>query len=645
MTTHNVGWRFPPTNGGQVDGFNHSGIAHFGGNPLLSLAREAIQNSLDARASAKPVCVSFEIHEVKDGDAYGKSQLAAAVAASIAATSADRKAQSVLERAAECLRKKTLTFLRVADYDTSGLHDDHWLALVKKQGTSVKDNPGAGGSHGLGKYAPFALSPLRTVFYWSIFKEGSIAREQFQGKAVLTSHEGPEGETQGTGFFGVVEGCDKLTADNIPEAFRRVETKRRLGCGTSLWIAGFSNAKGWQHRIARSVIENFFLAIHDKKLTVVVDPDEELEAHHLMEIDHDTLPAWFEFLRTADHNADDSGEWALKEARIFWEMVGDESAVVREKEDGDLGHCKLWIRVEDGLPSMVALARQTGMVVTAQQRKLLRFPNMMDFAALCLFDSEKGNELLRGMENPQHNQFEPNWLPEPEQRKGRRALDRVVEWIRTEIREVAKRQVSEHATVITELARLLPDLEPDEAFGEREDGDPGFESAPVIRPKQLRRRVVPLDDYDAGVGDDGDGDDVGGHGGGGGGGQGAGDGHGGDGDGQGGTGSRGGSSGRSTLDLEDVRFTRVRGADNHYSVSFTPKVTGIASLRFSEAGDSTALDRRDVRVLDSDGRTMSVDSLVLTAGRRRAVTITSSEPIGGRAWRLTAVRPLTENGT
>jgi hypothetical protein len=43
MTTEEIGWRFPPTNGGRVDGFNDPGIANFNGAPLSSLARETIQ--------------------------------------------------------------------------------------------------------------------------------------------------------------------------------------------------------------------------------------------------------------------------------------------------------------------------------------------------------------------------------------------------------------------------------------------------------------------------------------------------------------------------------------------------------------------------------------------------------------------------
>lgn len=643
MKSHKVGWRFPPTNGGRVDGFNDPGIAHFAGTPLLSLAREVIQNSLDARASSDPVFVSFEIHEVKDNEAYGNRELQDAIAACLHASRDDAKARTVLERASKSLQKRRLTFLRVADYNTNGLHDDHWLALVKKQGTSVKEKRGAGGSHGIGKYAPFALSPLRTVFYWSKFSHGSESREYFQGKAVLMSHEGTEGETQGTGFFGILDGCEKLADTQIPKAFGQVESQRISTYGTSLWIAGFPNTKDWQLRIARSVIENFFLAIHDKKLVVIVEPGDGLD---MFEINHQSLEHWFDLLLKAEANTNDSGEWALDEAQTFWEMVRDESAVVKEKEDSDLGHCKLWIRVNEGLPSKVALARQTGMVITAQQKGLLRFPNMLDFAALCLFDSERGNELLQGMENPQHNQFEPNWLPESEQNKGRRALARVVAWIRDEIRTVAARQVSDQSTVVTELARLLPDLEPDEAFGGGEgNAEAGFHGGPVIRPKQLRRRVVSLQTDGDDSGENGEEDDRGDRGGGRGGGNGHGDGGGGEGEGKGGSGRMGGAVARSSLDIEDVRFVQLKGTSNQYRVSFTPKETGIAALRFSEAGDSVAMDRHDVRVLDENGNVISSDALPLVAGQRVAVEITSSQPIAGRAWRVTAVYRPTARGT
>ena len=70
-----IGWHFPPTNGGRVDGFNDPGIAHFKGSPYSSLARETIQNSLDARATSdQPVHVSFEMIELSPED-VGQAEL------------------------------------------------------------------------------------------------------------------------------------------------------------------------------------------------------------------------------------------------------------------------------------------------------------------------------------------------------------------------------------------------------------------------------------------------------------------------------------------------------------------------------------------------------------------------------------------
>jgi hypothetical protein len=55
-------WFFPSNNGGQESGFNDAGVETFKGNIDRYLAREAIQNCLDAVANhLKPVRVVFEL--------------------------------------------------------------------------------------------------------------------------------------------------------------------------------------------------------------------------------------------------------------------------------------------------------------------------------------------------------------------------------------------------------------------------------------------------------------------------------------------------------------------------------------------------------------------------------------------------------
>ncbi len=645
-----IGWRFPPTNGGRVDRFNDPGIAHFDGNPLVSLARETIQNSLDATAGTGAVQMSFEIEEVARRDALGRDELAAAIDACLEEIGDDDdKARAMLSHASELLQRGRLPYLRVSDRNTTGLRHGHWKALVKWQGASVKERRSAGGSHGIGKYAPFAVSPLRTVFYWTRFEQDGTPCERFQGKAVLMSHTEPDSdgtETQGTGFFGIVDRCRELSGDSIPERIRRVERAAGRGNGTSLWIAGFRTTGDWQRGIARSVITNFFYAIEHQMLSVVIEPNDEMHDCDLMQIDQSTIFEWFGHLAPnipAGEPRSDEDD-AVAEAYQFWDVTRNDDPTA-EKEDADLGHCRLWVRVSEGLPSKVGFVRGTGMLITTQQTGLMRFRGLNDFIALCVFESDRGNELLRNMENPQHDRFEPDRLPEDERRRGRRALKRIATWIREEISKCATPRSEGEATDLDELAQYLPDLQPDEEFDppDRKDGERGFggRDVVVLKPRPVVVRPLPTAAEES---DDGAGDDTGGGGGGGGVGEndgGEGDGIGPDeGAGAGGDGGRGGGAGLETVPISDVRLVPVQGDENRYRVSFLAASGGRVRLELSEAGDSGAIGRGDVQAFGMDGEPLELDGVDLTEGERTAIEITGTDPIGGRAWRVRALREV-----
>ena len=634
-----IGWRFPPTNGGRIDGFNDPGIAHFTGAPFASLARETIQNSLDASlATGDPVHVIFELIDLRP-DNVGGDELARAIDASArtAAAGGDATAISALKVAAESIKSDVIPCLRVSDRNTTGLRGDLWRALVKMQGVSHKPEvEGAGGSHGIGKYAPFAVSTLRTVFYWTCFREDGEDRERFQGRSVLMSHSNIEGEeTQGTGFFGVTRDCLELTR-GIPEPFRVLDQRQRPVQGTSLTIMGFREIDDWRRRVAASAIGNFFYAIGTGRLTVLVEPDESL-----MEINRESLDSWFQHLSEASvpDDPDNAADNALQEAQTFWHLSKDEP--VAEKQDVDLGHCRLWIRTAEGLPSKAAFVRRTGMLVTAQQSGLIRFPGFRDFAALCVFEDPAGNELLRRMENPTHDQFEPDRLPKDERRRGRSALKRITDWIRGEIRNQAGPPEGGRKTVLSELAVYLPDYQPEEPFdhadhnGGESSGEPGFGERVTLTLKPVRRPApshLPPNDLS---GAESDGDDTGNEGGSGtdaNGGE-RGDGGGGEGDGRGGTGVRGGGGRQRGIPVSRVRILPIIGRENCFRLSFMADAEGVVRLALEEAGDSAAAPRDDVRAV-AEGA--SLDRVPVNKGERNVVEITADEPIGGRAWRLSA---------
>ena len=645
--TDEIGWHFPPTQGGIGAGFNDPGIAHFSGAPLSSLARETIQNSLDARKNPeKPVHVSFELINLKPEN-IGRDELHKAIEACEREKRNDRTVKAALIAARESIGKKDIPCLRVSDRNTTGLQGDHWRTLVKMQGVSYKaELVGAGGSHGIGKYAPFSVSAPRTVFYWTCYQQDGKDAEHFQGKSVLMSHEGTDGETQGTGFYGNKKDCSELGCGQIPERFRVLTAERRPVYGTSLVICGFRKTENWRQRIAASVIVNFFHAISIGSLTVIIEPDESDEESELFEIEKKSLESWFDALGVNAQHADDAGDEAaaaLEQARTFWEISNGQD-MAAEKQDPDFGHCQLWIRVGENLPSRVAFVRRTGMVITTQQKKLIRFPGFRSFSAVCVFEDPQGNEFLRRMENPMHDQFEPDRLPEGERAQGHRALKRITDWIRSEIRKCAGPPEGGKKTVLSELAAYLPDYQPEDSFEDAgSDGngtkEPGFGERVKLALKPVRRPaapVLPNQEEDDGDGD-GDGHDGGERGGsatGVNGGGGGGTGGRGDGEGEGGTGSRGGGSTPKPIPISGVRILSIPGQENRYSLSFRSDAEGVVRLLLEEAGDSSAVRRTDVRAA-ADGE--SLESIQLTKGKRTVVEVTADAPISGRAWRLSAV--------
>lgn len=633
-----VGWKFPPTNGGKEDGWKDPGIANFTGAPLSSLARETIQNSLDARKSeAVPVEVVFELVTLNPAE-IGAEELRVAVVASIMAANdqQDSGASQALGKAVDILGRKGIPCLRVYDLNTTGLPERNWHALVKMQGLSQKEGQGAGGSYGIGKYAPFAVSALRTVFYWTCYyDQNHLEQEKFQGRAVLMSHGDSAARTQGTGFYGIKENCEALI-DSIPDRLRLRDKQGNLVHGTSLLITGFSEERNWRRRIASNVIENYFYAIDKGNLKVLVEPDSNAVGLTEFEIDSGTLANWFYMLEDQSASEEEEDGSALKRAKAYWELV-DGSIEPLEKQDHDLGHCKLFIKVGEGLPSRVALVRRTGMLVTDQQTNLLRFPLHQGFAAMCVFEDTDGNELLRRMENPQHDKFQPDQLPQEERDKGHRALARITRWIRDEIRKQAGPKETGQTTALSELAAYLPDQYPDEPFDDAVNDDSegqrerGFGDRVTLTLKPSRRPAPPLpkgEDDDA----EGYGDDVGGSGGDAGSGNGGGGGTGGpgDGEGEGGAGGQSGGAVRKLLPISAVRVLQIPGSDNRYRLSFKSHRTGNAAIEIEEAGDSNANPLEDVRIVEGG-------ALALTTGERASLEIVADNPIQHRALRVAAV--------
>ena len=658
-TADRIGWFFPPTQGGKEDGFMDAGMEHFTGSRTASLAREIIQNSLDAQSDpSRPVDVSFEIKEMTPPKLFCGDELKEHVDA-CAKESGDNQASAFFRNAADLLDRPRMRFLRVSDRNTTGLRPKQWKALVKSRGRSEKASAGAGGSFGIGKSAPFTVSGIRTVLYWTAYKENGTVEERFQGVSILMTHpaviSGQEQETQGTGFLGRTTMCRELRGEECPQEFRYLGLDGRPVQGTSLWIAEMQSGAHWRQDLARSVVSNYFFAIQNKTLTILLEPDPN---DLLWEINRDTLPKWFDELTTSSEKAETSDEdvQRLSDAHAFWKLTLDDGGPdtterIWEDPEGILGRCRLRIRVGERLPRRVGLIRKSGMLITSEQRRLLRFIRTRDFAAVCVFESDDANEFLRQMENPKHDQFEPQRLREvAERKKGEAALRRFTSWVRVQIHEVAGQKSEEVSEELDELAQYLPDEETAGPFspggrGTREKSFGGVGRVTTRRPELRRIRASRLEEGVEGEGGEGEGDGQGG-------GQrvpgtgpgprpgpGPGDGSG-HGEGKGGTGLRGGSRSRELVPVEDVRVLAVPNTNRH-RVSFTPRGSGTVRLELAEAGDSVAERRDDLRVCLSDGteQELSAYTLALADGRRASIEFSGDLPVAGRSWRLSTWKP------
>lgn len=645
-----IGWKFPLLDGGEGQGFEHAGMAHFQGDLLGSLAREVIQNSLDAGLDGKTVEMTFELRDIDIRKHLDGDQLRRHIeACHRVCVSDDRtKAADFFAEAAKLLERRVVPFLCISDRNTTGLPDAEWKALVKRQGDSAKRDTTSGGSYGIGKNAPFAVSPLRTVGYWTCLDEDGELVEKFQAKAILMSHDWPVNggaeETHGSGFFGLTDRCRELRNRRIPRVFRMRGNEGTPIGGTAVWIAGFRTEEAWQRGVARSVLRNYFYAIERRRLDVVLEPDESREAGgEYADLRNETLERVFDGLLEEDDGAADGS----RDAYTYWRMTRDGAKPRFEEDLPGLGKVKLWVETEDErpgeeLPGKVALIRGTGMLVTDNQPGLMRFPSLRDFAAVCVFETPEANELLRQMENPAHDRFEPDRLPPDCRKHGRDTLRGLTGWIRKRLDEVAAPAPSSVSEELDELARFLPLDGPGPLDGGQggEHHEKQFGVTGVVLRKAPKRRVQPSglesdadEDNEAGDGDEA------GHGGGapvgeGGGGQGPGGGPG-DGPGRGGTGPRDGPLGGAAVRLYDVRILAEDASGRQFRVWFTPGASGRARLALEEAGDTAARAIPGVRFIADNGREVTT-GLSLKENRRRSLHVRSPEALTGAALRLIA---------
>lgn len=208
-----VEWVFensPPMGGAAGEAFTNT-LASSGMPPAAVLAREAIQNSVDARAKGETkVAVDFVSKALS-----GKEKTAFVVAAGLS-TIAGRASQLDL-RQPNCLAKlgdpkKPLELLFVNDYNTTGLAGDPSDAdskffrflLSLGDGGKEHDEHGTGGSYGFGKSVYSSNSGILTIFAYSrTVDENGDPLSLLFGCSYFRKHKHDNEHFTGRAWFGL----------------------------------------------------------------------------------------------------------------------------------------------------------------------------------------------------------------------------------------------------------------------------------------------------------------------------------------------------------------------------------------------------------------------------------------------------------
>ena len=447
-------WRFPPTGGGAEQG-RHPGQQHFSNDPLPKMVREVLQNSLDHPEPGLPtVQVTFRTIKI-DPAHIGLESLNPHIRASAMENVDPREQRAPPE---DHPTAEPLTCLAITDANTTGLQGPHWTNLVLREGFTAPQGAAAtGGSHGLGKNAPFNLSTLHTVVYSTRYVDRAARGRTTRtlGRSQLATHDDPDNpgrRLQGTGFLAHHDPDREvynqpLEGPEIPPPFRLDQT------GTGIYIIGFDQEEhpDWPKLVTQTAATNFLLAIHRGTLEVRVEPTHGCPP---VTLDAHSLPTHLEDLEP--RNPARHAHAALR--------TQPQRTRAERSQDGIQG-LEVWTTGAPEAPHRLLHFNRRGMLVTSSRERKDNplFPpggsTWNPWCAVTTAADEETERMIRLMEPPAHDAILPAQLTDRRLReRTTRELARHREQIRNIITMAIDQAPSPQRTNAEELALLFPDL-------------------------------------------------------------------------------------------------------------------------------------------------------------------------------------------
>ena len=413
-------------------------IEAFKGSPYAALIREACQNSCDALAEGHSrVKLSLTFGSLNQQDYPELFNLRSHIQGCLTLYPHDQNTAKVFEPMLPILDKSSIPYLRVSDYNTTGMSFNRDLygkphgsfyAFVRSGGHSEKTSNTAGGSFGFGKAAYFQISGLRSII---VSTQTTTGKNYFEGISSFCTHQIDGLYFDGHGFYDSNDGIEpNSNLDNIPLVFRRSEP------GTDFFILG-TDQYTYQAKedMAKAALRYFWAAIIDGALEIQID-----DILISKETFNDALNRFF------PENGDDAIRnhfYKLNPrpyADVYRLACSAENFQLIEKDLPILGQVKLYVNIDPECKrDKILYMRKNKMVI---QTEMLR----NHYGVYCVFvcESQRGNELLRKLENASHDKWDKsnytvNNVPYEE---GKEALKEINNFVQESLHSIFDRETN-----------------------------------------------------------------------------------------------------------------------------------------------------------------------------------------------------------
>lgn len=385
-----IRYEFSPQGTTDDDGFNDGGTTQFDRDIPRSVARESIQNILDARDKSlgKPAIAKFDLIYIKPRDVLKYDSFLKICKACVDASGHNPQGNRFFMNAVQHLESdRDIPVLKICDFNTVGLTGDdddptgNYRNFLKAAGATNKTG-NSGGSFGLGKGALIAASSFRTIFVSSCFGNGKTAGTLFQGKSRLVSHELGGVKYRGMGSLGFPGEKPIRDKEAIPSQYLRTEN------GTDIYILGLRGYKHWKEDMTRVILDHFWRAIGKGLLEVEID-GQKIEADNIEK-------KMFEIFSIKD-------VYKKNEQNPIPFYLANKNGQLFEKTLPTLGKVQCRILAVEGYPNQVYSMRATGMKI--EQRD---FRSIVQYAGVFECDNDAGNDALKLLEPPNHDEWSPD---------------------------------------------------------------------------------------------------------------------------------------------------------------------------------------------------------------------------------------------